>query len=955
MSSAGNDRPTRHVLDPERVQAVFTAARARDPAERRAFLDEHCEGDDKLRREVEELLAHDAAAGAFLADPVWRKLARALLADLEPGDLIGEYRLEGLLGCGGTSSVFIAVEQRSGRRVALKVVSLSTLGARVRDRFIREVEVATAVGHPHLVEVLGSGEDEARGLLYCAMRLVDGPNLAEVLQGFASRQRVPSSAERRVLVERFAEVAAGLAELHSQGLVHRDVKPANIVLHAGLEDEPLRSPAVLVDFGLVADSAANRSAVSTLWASFDYAAPEQILGRSVSPAGDVFALGVTMHDLLAGRLPAARERTPAEGLESLTSLVPGIERELAAIVAMASDPEPRWRYRDGGALLADLHAFLNGGRVHASHVSLAVRAGRFALRHPARAAAVATRWVLGLLAGVLLTLVAQQIWTAWQVREASAAALRHGDLAEIERLAGEAGLLERWFLPVMIRRLVTSEGGGTDDALAEVFAVGRRMGWQTALTLAACHLERDGVPRHPELARFLCFAVEPGSPIDGLPIVARLFHERPNRDHRDLEATARFRGALSARLDVAQPLDALDVVVALAGCGDMESLKLCAHAATGWTQREPHASIGECWRVAMENLAILVRRVVHLNPQARTQVVQLERELSDAAHRVSEGATSSRVLDDRLERAIGQLALQFARLRRGEPDIAQSVRWEGLLGRCAAIWVRAARADPEIRGAVLRGGFEVHEPRSERSHAYRGRLLASDLGYLAGLLADAACTEQLRKDVRAAGPSWAELEPLFDERLRDGQRTLAGVEELESPDADSHLGRALDLSRRRTEIVGIDHEPAPRTVAEWDFCVPPVAVAGAAKTITLSETDLRTDEYESRSGFARLALPAISEVELPFDADATPTAIMVLRIEAQKAVRAALPMDGVAALDVLVDGVTIFRHAMLPGSSAERFELPLCDASVPRHRVLTLRLSSQSTTTLRLYRVHVGW
>ncbi|MFO1055163.1 MAG: serine/threonine-protein kinase [Planctomycetota bacterium] len=949
MSNTGNAPSTRPLPDMERVHELFVLARRCDPDERNTLLTQHCGADEDLRREVEDLLAHDRSAANFLANPVWRNLAQALFADLAAGDVIGGYRLESVVGQGGTSRVFAAVDPRSGRRVALKVVALGSLGSRTRARFAHEVECAMSMHHPHLVEVLDAGEDSSRGLLYCAMRLVDGPTLAEVLGGFVARRRPPEGVELRTLVERFAEIASALAALHDRGLVHRDVKPSNIVFEAGDTKTPCGAPAVLVDFGLVADTAARGSSVSTLWASIDYAAPEQLAGRSVTPAVDVFALGVTMHDLLAGRSPVARERSPSEGLERLGELVPGIDPDLAAIVATACDPEPRWRHGHGGALLADLRAHLEGRRVQALRVPLAARASRFVLRHPRRAAIFATRWAVALLAVALLTLVGEQFVAGLYTRHATATALRDGDLMHLDRLTEGLGLLQRWLLPAKVAELLDAGSGSSDPALRSVSSTIAKRDWTGACLLAASHLERDGVRHHPELAQFLANTVRTRSPIDGLPLVARLFFERPDADLFDLSKTAVFRSALRARFDLGDPVSAMHVVVAWAGCGDIDSLAAISHALSEWSNGSDDEL--ECTRVAVANSTLLIRRLAQLDPLTGPGALELETQFFDSVRRAVSRAGISNVARDRLDLAVAGMALQFARLHRAERRPSPTAHWETLLEPTSASFVRAALRDPELVASILGGRWTIQQQPgvSER------RILASDLGYLAGLLDDSTSTSALRTQAKALAATDDSVLALFEARLADGRATIAGLPGVEVPDAASQLRRLIEDSPRRLRVSAVPSHLPDHTAASWDFCVEGIATAGATAPINLLETEIRGDEYESQSSFALLALPGVSQVELPFDAAAVPGALLILDIEAQKSVRSALPMDGTAALDVLVDSTLIAHDAVLPGSTTEHFRLPLCDASVPRHRLLTLRLSNRSSTTLRLYRVLVAW
>jgi serine/threonine protein kinase len=207
------------------------------------------------------------------------------------GQAFGPYRVESVLGVGGMGSVYRAVGQ-GGEHVALKLIKPELARDRVfRRRFDREATIAQQVRHPHVVPVLDKGEHQ--GIPYLAQRFVGGGTLADKIE------REGGSIDIRTAVSVCVQMAGALDAIHASGLVHRDVKPANILL-----DE--EGTAYITDFGLakVSDASVLTRPGQTL-GSMDYMAPEQIRGEEVSAATDVYALGCVMFECMCGAPPFA--------------------------------------------------------------------------------------------------------------------------------------------------------------------------------------------------------------------------------------------------------------------------------------------------------------------------------------------------------------------------------------------------------------------------------------------------------------------------------------------------------------------------------------------------------------------------------------------------------------------------------------------------------------------------
>jgi serine/threonine protein kinase len=358
---------------------------------------------------------------------------------LAPGDRLGEFVIVREVGRGGMGVVYEAVQPSLNRRVALKVLPALLAADRNRlTRFTLEAQAAAAVAHPHIVPVYAVGED--RGVNYYAMRLVDGSPLDSLSAGIAMlRDRSDDSqppadppaegdavppdrlldlarwdrpAYHRAIARIGSAVARALDHAHQTGVVHRDVKPANLLLG--------RDGHVWVtDFGLAqfADAATVTRTGATL-GTLRYMSPEQATGdrRRTDHRTDVYSLAATLYELLAGR-PAFESEDPFALLRQiaedeplpLRSMDRSIPADLETVLLRAMQKDPRDRYATAAEFADDLDRFLNGQPVLARRPSVWDRAKRWAGRHPAAvAAALASLLVLGVASGVSTAVVAAE-------------------------------------------------------------------------------------------------------------------------------------------------------------------------------------------------------------------------------------------------------------------------------------------------------------------------------------------------------------------------------------------------------------------------------------------------------------------------------------------------------------------------------------------------------------------
>src|SRR4051794_31032593 len=320
------------------LEAVFLAALEKGaPEERAAYLDQACAGDAELRRHVERLLSAQPKVGNFLQAAAPGRSDTALEVPLaeRPGTVIGPYKLLQQIGEGGMGVVYMAEQQEPVRRkVALKIIKPGMDSRQVIARFEAERQALAMMDHQNIAKVLDGGATDT-GRPYFVMELVHGIALTK----YCDDNKLPL----RQRLELFVPVCQAIQHAHTKGIIHRDVKPSNVLVTM-YDDKPVPK---VIDFG-VAKAVEQRLTEKTLFTqfgalvgTFEYMSPEQaeMNAFGVDTRSDVYSLGVLLYELLTGTTPLERHRlrTAAFG-------------EVVRLIKEEDPPKPSMRISTSGAL-----------------------------------------------------------------------------------------------------------------------------------------------------------------------------------------------------------------------------------------------------------------------------------------------------------------------------------------------------------------------------------------------------------------------------------------------------------------------------------------------------------------------------------------------------------------------------------------------------------------------------
>src|SRR5712675_1187090 len=394
----------RNLMKAERwkqVNDLFQSTVERAPGERAAFLDEACHGDEGLRREVESLLTSYERSENFIELPAFEVAPELVTNDRTGalvGKVIGHYRIEALIGVGGMGEVYLARDERLGRKAALKLLPDSlTTDERQLSRFKNEARSASALNHPNILTVYEIGAEGDR--LFIATEFIEGITLRASL---ASGRINPHAA-----LEIAVQVASALAAADEAGVVHRDIKPENIMLRpdgyvkvldfgiAKLAEQELPATMPRDEALLLVETN-----LGSILGTVRYMSPEQACGGHVDKRTDIWSLGVVLYEMLTGHAPFTGD-TPGEVMSSilekepppLTNYLAHAPAELQQIISKTLRKERAERYQSAHQLLEAFQSLRRSMEF------------KTALEHSTKAP-LWLRWARSPIASVLLLLVA---------------------------------------------------------------------------------------------------------------------------------------------------------------------------------------------------------------------------------------------------------------------------------------------------------------------------------------------------------------------------------------------------------------------------------------------------------------------------------------------------------------------------------------------------------------------
>ena len=317
--------PRRTLMEPgrwARITEIYHATITRPPEERASFVGQECHGDESLRKQVEAMVKSHERSGDFIESPAFA-IAPELLIDERTVDLIGQsighYRIESLLGVGGMGEVYLARDERLGRKVALKLLPEHVTADETQlSRFKTEARAASALNHPNILTVYEI--DTAGNRQFIATEFIEGITLRASLED--GRMNL------RAALEIAMQVASALAAAHEVGVVHRDIKPENIMVRPD-------GYAKVLDFGIaklteegptsehpeLAATAALQTRPGLVLGTARYMSPEQARGEKVDARSDIWSLGVVLYEMVGGIPPFVGE-TPSDCIASILTTEP---------------------------------------------------------------------------------------------------------------------------------------------------------------------------------------------------------------------------------------------------------------------------------------------------------------------------------------------------------------------------------------------------------------------------------------------------------------------------------------------------------------------------------------------------------------------------------------------------------------------------------------------------------
>jgi serine/threonine protein kinase len=380
-----------------KIRALFDRALELPESEREPFLRQACQNQEDIFAEVLALLHAHNSQSHFLSQPVVLSSTFFKPPSLSSSVRIGPYKLERLLGRGGMGEVWQAIRDDGtfSKTVAIKIMLIHRDNARLIERFLQERQLLASLDHPNIARILDGGQLED-GRPYTVMEYVEGMPIDR----YCDERRVDLDGR----ISLFVQVCHAVEYLHQNGVIHRDLKPGNILVSTS-------GSVRVLDFGIARITGVGRSAGLTgpqeLLLTPGYASPEQLAGEPSTNASDIFSLGVVLYQLLAGSLPSLvapkapsteigddQQRT-ADETRTLRKRMMG---DLDAIVLKSMEYNPALRYGNTRQMAEELERFLVGASLKSRSYSFPERARRFILSHKATALVLAAMLILASLA-----------------------------------------------------------------------------------------------------------------------------------------------------------------------------------------------------------------------------------------------------------------------------------------------------------------------------------------------------------------------------------------------------------------------------------------------------------------------------------------------------------------------------------------------------------------------------
>lgn len=392
----------------ELLEQIYEQCLSLPGEERVAFIRGACGDQEELCRVLLLMLENEQQSADYLKQ-LQQTLAGGLserqpLPELNPGDLLGNYRVAEFLAAGGMSSVYLAdrADGQYEQRVVIKCMNAGTLRRKESFARIGEQQILARLRHPAIATLYDAGVTPG-GAPYFVMEFIDGLPVDEWVKH--------KNLNLNQILKIFEQIAVAVAYAHSHLILHLDLKPTNILVDSNGQVK-------LLDFGIATGFAAGKSGQRSFAGTPAIAAPEQLRGEPVSAATDVYQLGMLLHKLISGNYPLAEDASPSDGFtrfnpQSLIrepEIASGIRPEIRAIIAKCLGKNPEERYTSPAELLRDIRNYQQHYPVTALPYSLKYRAFKYYQRHKTQLISIAL---------IMLSLIAGSVISIWQANQAT--------------------------------------------------------------------------------------------------------------------------------------------------------------------------------------------------------------------------------------------------------------------------------------------------------------------------------------------------------------------------------------------------------------------------------------------------------------------------------------------------------------------------------------------------------